>query len=260
MLKKFYLGRARPLSWSVLALLLAGCALPRPEGRAYLSAGGRVAQAELGYGPAALDRAVTVFRAPAAGAAGLSPGAGSPFGRSGAPVTEPSLRTDLDYRAITGQEAALSLGVTKPFTQGWTARLALRAGQGQVRYVIPAGQLRIPVGGVAVTIGEPTALHAKARFAEAELLALRRVSLPIPGQVVLGAGAGLRVTHSRLKVTSPLIALTSSHHQLQPYGVLQARYRPPRLPADVFVEGRIHGRRAAGLRAGLNLVWPKHTN
>lgn len=239
-------------------MLLTGCAIPHPEGDLETSFALRGAQADLGYGPAALDRAAARFMAPSgadtpSGGLFSSPGSGAD---SGASAPRPRLRSDLDYSALHGQDLAIAVGAVQGFTQGWHARYMLRAGQGRVRYIIPAGQLRVPVGNVAVIIDEPIAMQADARFMEAEALALRALPGPLSGQIILGAGAGLRVTQSRLRVTSGLLAIDSRHRQGQPYALVQARYHLPHLPAQTFFEGRAYGRNAAGLRAGMDLVWP----
>ena len=240
-------------------VVLAGCTVPHREGRAEVSVAARVAQADLGYGPAALDRAVAQFLVPS-GAAAPSGGLFRPSAGGGgdrdARADRPRPRATLEYSDLDGQDLALVATATQAFTQGWQVQYALRAGQGQARYVIPAGQLRVPVGSFAVVIDEPTALQASARFVEADALVLRDLRLALPGRITLGAGAGLRATASRLRVTSGLLDIDSRHRQAQPYAVVQARYQPPRLPARAFVEGRAYGRRAAGLRAGVDLVWP----
>lgn len=235
-------------------MLLAACAVPRPDGGPEPAFALRGAQADLGYGPGALDRAVARFMAPSGAAPpseGLFPASGS-----GRAAGRPRLRADLDYSALDGQELALAAGVVQGLTHGWQAQYMLRAGAGRARYLLPAGQLRVPLGSIAVIIDEPIALQANARFLEAEALALRNLPSPFPGQITLGAGAGLRVTQSRLRVTSGLLAIDSRHRQSQPYAVVQARYRPPRLPAQAFFEGRAYGRDTAGLRAGVDLIWP----
>lgn len=251
------------MTWHIgVLMLLAGCAAPQPEGGLEPAFALRAAQADLGYGPAALDRAVAGFTGPSgadAPSGGLfppsAPGVGS-GAAAGTSADRPRLRANLDYSALDGQDLALAAGVTQHYTHGWQTQYMLRAGQGRVRYVIPAGQLRVPLGNVGIIIDEPTALQASARFVEAEALALRTLPVPVPGQITLGAGAGLRVTQSHLRVRSGLLAIDSRHRQSQPYAVVQARYRPPHLPAQAFFEGRAYGRDAAGLRAGIDLVWP----
>lgn len=237
-------------------LLLAGCAIPQPNGGLEPAFALRGAQADLGYGPAALDRAVARFMAPSGGQPPSDGLFRPPASGDGAAADRPRLRADLDYSALDGQDLALAAGVTQHFTHGWQTQYMLRAGQGRVRYVIPAGQLRVPFGNVGIIIDEPTALQASARFVEAEALALRILPVSVPGQIALGAGAGLRVTQSHLRVRSGLLEIDSRDRQSQPYAVVQARYRPPHLPAQAFVEGRAYGRDIAGLRAGVDLVWP----
>ncbi|MGP9788902.1 hypothetical protein [Roseinatronobacter sp. NSM] len=220
----------------------------------------RLAQADLGYGRGALDHAVAEFLAPApaaSGGGGLGlPGGG---GGGGAGSGGASARAEIDFRAITGREAAIALDMRHPLAQGWHLQGSVRLGQGQTDYVMPAGTLQVPAGPVSVIIGEDVTLKARHRFIEAEALALRQFETPLPGMVALGAGGGVRATDSRLQVrTATLfpIEIDSRHRQVQPYGVVQVHYAPPRLPARVFVEGRVYGRRAAGLRAGLDVALP----
>lgn len=245
-------ARTRGLRGLICAglFLLSGC------GAEYApQVGVRLAQADLAYGPAALDRGVADFLGPPAVD---SPAGDGLFGGNGTAGT-PKARADVDYRAIKGQEAALALALRQPLTENWQLEGGVRVGQGRANYVLPAGSLRLPVGSFSVIIGEDVTLRATNRFVEADALALRRVAIPFAGALDLGAGVGLRATDSRLNVSTQTlfpIEIDSSHRQIQPYAALQARYTLPRVPARMFVEGRIYGRRAAGLRAGLDVAMP----
>ncbi|MBR3372093.1 MAG: hypothetical protein IKG52_15825 [Rhodobacteraceae bacterium] len=221
----------------------------------------RLAQADLGYGRGALDHAVAEFLAPASSVPAAGGGIGLPGGGGGAGGGGggSSARANIDYRAITGREAALGVDFRQPLAKGWHLQGSVRLGQGQTAYVMPAGTLQVPLGAVSVIIGEDVTLKARNRFIEAEALALRQFETPLPGMVAVGAGGGVRGTDSRLQVrTATLfpIQIDSRHRQVQPYGVVQVQYAPPRLPAHLFVEGRVYGRRSAGVRAGLDVALP----
>lgn len=235
--------------FSVL-LILSGCAAP-PEAKI----GVRLAQADLAYGPAALDHAVSEFLGPSASGGGGGSSGGSK--KSGSDKKKAS--ADIDYREIAGQEVALVVGMAQPLAEGWYLDGTLRLGQGEVDYVLPAGSLRVPLGAATVVFDEEVTLQARTRFLEAEVLAFRQFALPVPGVLELGAGGGVRRTHSRLKVSTDIflpIEIDSRFQQTQTYGAIQARYSLPRLPLRGFAEGRYYGRDAAGIRGGGEMVLP----
>jgi hypothetical protein len=140
----------------------------------------------------------------------------------------------------------------QPVADGWAIEGHMRLGHGQTRYTVPAGHLQVGI----ITLDEAVTLNARARYIEAEGLALRQIGT-LPGGVLdVGLGAGLRATHSRLQVHTATfipIEIDSSHRQTQPYAVVQARYGLKRVPVRGFVEGRVYGRRMAGLRAGVDI-------
>jgi len=244
-------GRNRLAALFICAL--AGCAAsPDP------TIGVRFAQADLAYGQGALDHAVAGFIGPKRAGGANSGGVfgGNDTSRAG---RDTKARADIDYRAIKGRELALMVGVQHPVSEGWHVDGTLRLGQGRVDYVLPAGSLRVPLGSFAVIIDEPVTLRARTRFIEGEALAFRRVAPRLPGQLELGAGGGVRLTDSRLQVQTETlfpIKIDSHHRARQPYGAVQARYRLAHLPARGFVEGRVYGRKTAGLRAGVDLTFP----
>lgn len=242
------------LSQAFCSMLLVSCAAPLPHKLSSPTFAVRAAQADLAYGPAALDRTVSQFLAPA-----REPSTGAPsfgFSEAGPGSHSPSVNATLDYSALSGFDSDVSGMLTQQLSETWQADYTLRMGQGRAAYIIPEGQLSIPLGSFSVIIDEPTQLRARTYFIEAEAIALRTIPTPIPGEVALGVGSGVRATQSDLSVTSGLLAIESRHRQTQPYAVVQARYRPPRMPAQAFVEGRAYGRNAAGLRAGVQLMWP----
>lgn len=248
--RRFRLGTAVA---GALIVALAGCSAgPEPK------FGMHFAQADLGYGQAALDHAVAGFIGPGPA---RETGSGGVFGGAGdsAARRDVKARADIDYRAIKGQDLALIVGLQHPITEHWKLDGSMRLGQGRVDYVLPAGSLRVPFGTFAVLIDEPVTLQARARFVEGEMLAFRRIAPRLPGRLELGAGGGVRLTHSRLQVQTETlfpIRIDSRHRATQPYGAVQARYRLPHLPARGFVEARVYGRNTAGMRAGLELSFP----
>ena len=240
------LGRKAILALGLCGL--AGCAAgPAPK----LAL--RYAQADLAYGPAALDRAVADFLGPPS-ASGAESGGSSGNGTTGS--RKGKARADIDYREIRGQEGAVMLEMRHALAQGWHLDSSLRLGQGRTRYVVPAGRLRVPYGSAQLVYDEAVTLDARNRFIEVDSMLFRQLAHPFPGIVELGAGGGLRGTDSRLQVLAAPIIIDSSHRQLQPYGAVQARYHLPHLPARGFAEARVYGRNAAGLRAGVELALP----
>jgi hypothetical protein len=234
----------RKVFLAVVLCGLAGCAAG-PDPKMAL----RYAQADLAYGPAALDRAVADFLGPPSASEG---GAGDTSGNGTTGSRRGKARADIDYREIRGQEGAVMLEMRHPLAQGWHLDSSLRLGQGRTRYVVPAGRLRV----AQLVYGEAVTLDARNRFIEVDSMVFRQLVPPFPGILELGAGGGLRGTDSRLQVLAPPIIIDSRHRQLQPYGAVQARYHLPHLPARGFAEARIYGRNAAGLRAGVELALP----
>ncbi len=265
--------RAGKATIFLLFLVLSGCVAPLDP-----KVGVRFAQADLAYGPAALDHAVAEFLEPPSasggGGGGLFGGSsGGLFGSSsgGGPKKSGSdsgggskkaksdkrkASADIDYREIAGQEMALVVGVTQPVAEGWRVDGTVRLGQGEVEYVLPAGSLRVPNGSIFLVFDGAVTLQARPRFLEAETIVVRKFALPVPGVLELGAGGGVRKTDSRLKVNAPLIKIDNRYRQTQTYGAIQARYTLPYLPLRGFAEGRYYGRDAAGMRAGIEMVLP----
>lgn len=233
---------------AALSMVVTGCSQP-----AAFEYGARIGQADQAYGRAALDKAVAEFLAPAPGAVSGGGGGGGGGGvlgiGSGSGAWGSKARAQIDYREITGQEAAFWAMLRQPVADGWAIEGHMRLGHGQTRYTVPAGRLQ-----VGITLDEAVTLNARARYIEAEGLALRQIGT-LPGGVLdVGLGAGLRATQSGLQVQTLLpIIIDSSHRQTQPYAVVQARYGLKRVPVRGFVEGRVYGRRMAGLRAGVDI-------
>jgi len=227
---------------------LAGCAAG-PDPKLAL----RYAQADLAYGPAALERAVADFLGPPSAS---EVGSGDTSGNGTTGSRRGKARADIDYREIRGQEGAVILQIRHPMAQGWHLDSSLRLGQGHTRYVVPAGRLRVPIGSAQLVYDEAVTLDARNRFIEVDSMVFRQLVPPFRGVLELGAGGGLRGTDSRLQVLAAPIIIDSRHRQLQPYGAVQARYHLPHLPAHGFAEARVYGRNAAGLRAGVELALP----
>jgi hypothetical protein len=231
---------------AVLALALAGCIHTHEA-----SVGLRVAQADLAYGPAALEHAVAEFLGPSSKPAegGMRSSGTREGGRKKA-------RADINYQEIVGREVVFVLAAKHPLTQGWRIDGDVRLGQGQVKYVMPAGSLRVPFRQGFLSLANPVTLDARNQFIEAEVLLVRDITQPLPGILTLGAGGGVRGTQSRLKVQVDPIKIDSRYKQTQAFGALQARYTLPTVPVHGFAEARIYGRNTVGMRAGLELLLP----
>lgn len=239
--------RNRVIPWFMSALVcgaMIGCGAPasvkiRPELR--------VSQPDLGFGPAALEQAGRDFLGPAQGSGGSQPGLSTAAGGG--------LRSDLDLSGLRGHERALAVQVDQTLSETWSLQARFRAGQSDIRQALPAGSLRL---GRVLVLADGV-ITARTRFIEAEALALRQVPTALPGRLDLGAGLGARMTQSDLRVrVDALFAIDahSTYRQTRTFGLIQARYQWDRLPAHLFVEGRVYRSRQAGLRAGLDIALP----
>lgn len=230
-------------------LLLAGCA--GVAGDVSVAPVLRVSQKDGAYAPAALDRAVEDFVGPS------RTGRVSATGRGRAASGFPDLDRDsvfgnagaIRYRTRSSQEVAAGVRVERAVGATRTLQAQLLAGRGGARYLLPDG---------AAAFKSPIAIRARSRFAEARGGLSQALPMgPIPGRASLSGGAGLRLTDSRLHVTSDLLDVRSRNRQTSPFADLRLEYRPDALPARGFAEARMHGRQQMlVLRLGLDLTLP----
>lgn len=252
------IGLLRNLCVLALSVPVLACAPAGGSGAADIRPYLRVAQPDLAFGLAALDHARTEFLrpAPAATAPAAPPsGGGGGAGSLGSAITRGGFQVDLGLADVRGQERVLGVQIDQPIGADWKLETRLSAGQMQLRRALAPGAVRVG----RLVLMEPGELRVDTRFVEVETTAFRRLPDILPavmsGRLDLGAGAGLRATDSDLQVTiNGLVDARSTYRQTQPFATLQARYRWDRLPARAFVEGRVYGRKQAGLRAGLDIV------
>lgn len=235
--------------WLGAASMLAGCSgLPEEVSVTPVL---RVAQEDVAYGPAALDRAVEDFIGPSA--------SGAPSADRGRGTASGFL--DLDRDAILGpggsiryeteraQEVAAGAWIERSLSATRALEAQFVVGGGRARFLLPDG---------AAAFKSPITIHARNRFAEVRGGISQTLPIgPVPGQAWLSAGTGLRVTESRLRVASDLLDVRSQSRQTSGFTDLRLNYRPDALPARGFAEARLHGRqRALILRAGLDITLP----
>ena len=239
--------------WITAGLLLglAGCAAA-PGGVSVVPVL-RVAQEDGAHGPAALDRAVADFIGPSSGAGTAAAvsgrgGSSSRFLNIG-PDTVFADAGTIRYEVRSAREVAAGLHLERPLGAGRALEGQLLAGRGSARYLLPEG---------AAAFKSPITMRAGTRFAEARGGVSQALPMgPIPGRASLSGGAGLRLTESRLHVTSDLLDVRSRSGQSSPFADLRLEYRPDALPARGFAEARLHGRhQMLVLRLGLDMTLP----
>ena len=231
------------------ALMLAGCSgLPAEVSVAPVL---RVAQEDVAYGPAALDRAVEDFIGPS--------DTGTTSAGRGRRTASGFLDLDRDailgnagsirYETQAAQELAAGARIERPLAATGALEAHFVVGRGRARFLLPDG---------AAAFKSPITVRARSRFAEARGGLSQALPMgPIPGRASLSGGAGLRLTDSRLRVTSDLLDVRSGNRQTSPFADLRLEYRPDALPVRGFAEARMHGRQQMlVLRLGLDMTLP----
>jgi hypothetical protein len=195
--------------WGLLALLM-GCAAP--EGSIHHIAL-RSGQDETVFTIAALDAAVQQFIGPATPASGGESQTGTT--RTAGGITGASLSPNSATPYFRGKNARLfaEADLRYPLRSGFQLAGRMTAGQGYSHYTLPDG---------AGILKDPVDITFKTRFVTAEAGVIWEHPLSPHTTVALGAGAGLRLTHSKTAVTAPVLRIYNTSSQQDRYIALRA--------------------------------------
>jgi hypothetical protein len=199
-------------SWGLLALL-AGC----DTGSVTLShVALRASPDETVFTIPALDATVQQFVGPKAAtstSSSIPAQKTNTFAVSGISGASLSPDSSTSYKRHKNGRVFAEAGLRYPLGAGFQLAGRMTAGQGYSRYELPDG---------AGILKDPIDITFKTRFATAETGLVWEHALLDQTKIVLGAGAGLRLTRTKTAITSPLLRVYNTSYQNDPYVALRA--------------------------------------